>query len=107
MSEWEEALALNTGATKSSTHARVYATDIPGYVPPCQSDVNPTKMTKNQKYPVRMSMIPQGMVCTNDIVPYLTQMKYDDYDMLTSIEITKDPYVPMVVIRGDPVLRIP
>ena len=47
------------------------------------------------------------MACTMDIVPALMGMKYDDHDVLASMEITKGPYVPMVAIGGDSILRIP
>ena len=42
-----------------------------------------------------------------ELVPALMQMKYDDHDMLAYTEITKGPYVPMVVIGADSILRIP
>ena len=47
------------------------------------------------------------MVCTTDIVPALMGMKYDDHDMLASIEIMKGHYVPMVAVGGGLILHIP
>ena len=47
------------------------------------------------------------MVYTMDIVPVLMQMKYDDHEMLVLTEITKGPYEPMVVVGGNPIVRIP
>ena len=95
------------GAMESSARIGVSIADIPGYVPPTRPVANPRKMTKNQKYPMKMPTIPQGMACTMDIVPALMGMKYDDHDMLAYTEITKGPYVPMVAIGGDSILRIP
>ena len=67
---------------ESTPHEGVSAKDIPGYIPPYRHGVQPRKLTKNQKYQVKMSTIPQGMVCTTDIVPVLIQMKYVDHDLL-------------------------
>ena len=47
------------------------------------------------------------MAHTMDSIPALVGMKYDDHDMLASTEITKGPYVPMVVAGGSPILLIP
>ena len=92
---------------ESSSHVGVSVANIPAYVPPTRPIANPRKMTKNQKYPVKMPTIPQVMACTTDIVPVLMGMKYDDHDMLASTEITKGPYVPMVAVGGGPILLIP
>ena len=41
--------------------------DIPGYVPPSWPGVQTKKPMKNQRYQIKMSKIPQGMVCTSNI----------------------------------------
>ena len=47
---------------ESAAHVGVSTEDILGYIPPCRPGAQPRNLTKNQKYQVRMSMIPQGMV---------------------------------------------
>ena len=54
-----------------------------------------------------MSTIPQGMLCTTEIVPTLMQMKYDDHDLLALRDVTEEPYVPMVVVGGYLIFHIP
>ena len=54
-----------------------------------------------------MSLLPQGMVCTTDIVPALMQMKYKDHDLLALVDVENKPYVPMVTVGGGPIERIP
>ena len=85
---------LTSGVEESSSCARASAVHIPGYVPPYWPNAKPRKMIKAHKYSVNISVIPQGMVCTTDIVPCLMQMKYGDHGILASTDITTDPYVP-------------
>ena len=65
-----------------------------------------SRSIKNQEYQVKIPAIPQGMVCTVDIVPMLMHMKYEDHDMLVLKEITVDPYVWMVVVEGGSIVCI-
>ena len=53
-----------------------------------------------------MSEIPQGIVCTTDIVPVLMQMKYDDHDLLALKDVMKQPYVLMVAGGYGPIKHI-
>ena len=55
-----------------------------------------------------MSPIPQGMVCTVDIVPALMQLKYEYHDLLSLEDIAKEPYVSMVAVEDgmiEPILK--
>ena len=61
--------------------------DIPIYVPLCRPNAKRWKSMKNQRYMFKMLVIPQGMICTMDIVPSITRMKYDDHYLLALIEI--------------------
>ena len=80
--------------------------DIPEYIPPSQPSAKPKNPTKNQKYRVRMSAIPQGMVCTFGIMSTLIKMKYDDRDLLVLEDVMSEPYASMVAIRGGPIACI-
>ena len=51
-------------------------------------------------------MIPQGMVCTFDIVPVMMRMKYKDHDLLTLEDVAHEPYMPMVAVGGGPIAHI-
>ena len=64
-------------------------------------------LTKNQRYPVRIPAIPQGMQCTMDIVPFIMRMRYEEHGMLALMDITANPYVPMTQVGGGLVARIP
>ena len=87
---------LNSGVVESSSHAGLSTADIPGYVPPCHPNAKPMAVSKNQKDSVKLPGILQGMICTSHIVPSLIRMKYEDNDMLVSVEIIKEPCLPMV-----------
>ena len=39
-------------------------------------------------------------------MPTLMHMKYDDRDLLALEDVAKEPYVPMVVVGGSPILCI-
>ena len=54
-----------------------------------------------------MSTIPQGMLCTMDIMPSIMQMKYDYHDMLALTEIMVDPFVSVTKADNDPVVSLP
>ena len=81
-------------------HIGVSIADIPRYVSPTQPVSKPRRITKNQKYPVKMLAIPQGMPCMTDIVPMLMVLKYADHDLLASTTITEETYEPMVAVGG-------
>ena len=67
----------------------------------------PQRLTNNQKYQPKMSLLPQGMVCTTDIVPVLMQMKHDDHDFLAWEDVAKDLYVCIIVVEGNQIECIP
>ena len=80
--------------------------DIPGHISLSQSGVKAKKPTKNQKYQIRMSVIPQGMVCTSNIMSALMQMKYKEHEFLTLEDVAKKPYVLMIAVGGVLIERI-
>ena len=62
---------LRSEVMDSDARSGVSIKDIPGYIPLSWPGVQAKNPTKNQRYHIRMSMIPQGMVCTSDLVPTL------------------------------------
>ena len=87
--------------------AGVSIKDILGYIPPSHPGVQDKKPKKNQRYQIRISMIPQGMVCTSDIVPALMKIEYEYHDLLAFKDVMKEPYLPIVSIEGASIERIP
>jgi len=98
---------LSLGVLESASHTRVSVMDILGYISPKRPDANPRNRPKNQKYQVRMSVIPQGMVCATDTVLSLMRKKYEDHELISLEDVMKDPYVLMVAVGGDQLEGIP
>ena len=80
--------------------------DIPGYIPPSHPSAKAQKPMKNQKYQIKISSIPQGMICTMDILYVLMQLKYEYHNLISIEDIAKDPYVSMIVVKKGPIEHI-
>ena len=52
-------------------------------------------------------MIPQGMVCTSDIVHALMKLRYKYHDLLALEDVAKEPYIPVIEVEGASIERIP
>ena len=98
---------LSPEVMDSTVRVGVSIKDIPSYIPPSQPDARSRKPTKNQRYQISMPSIPQGKVCTFDIVPTLMQLRYEDHDLLSLEDVTKDPYLPMVSVECALIEQIP
>ena len=59
----------SSGAMVSLTPRGMSINDILGYVAPTQPGAKPQKLTKNQKYQLKVSSLPEGMQCIVDIIP--------------------------------------
>ena len=85
----------------------VTADDIPRFVPPRQEGSLQVKLTKNQKYPIKMTAMPQGMHLMLNIVPFLTKMTYSDHDLLAYAKCTTKPFRSQEQGDGGPIIRVP
>ena len=66
--------------------------DIPIYIPPSWHGAQAKNPTKNQRYHIRILEIPQGMVCTSDIVHTLMQLRYEEHNLLELEDVKKELY---------------
>ena len=97
---------MSSGVVESIAQRGVTVKDIPGYIPPIQPSAQPWRLTKNQKYQLNMSTLPQGMICTTYIMSALMQMKYEDHEFLAWEDVAKDPFVSMVAVEGGLIVHI-
>ena len=70
----------------------VSAHEILGYVTPMHPGAKLRQLSKNQKYPPKLSPLPEGMKCSVDIIPMLIRLKFEDHDLLLLKEVRNDPY---------------
>ena len=70
------------GAVDSMKPRGISIHDILGYVTPTHPRAKPRKPTKNQKYPLKLPPLPEGMIFSVDIIPALIKLKFEDHDFL-------------------------
>ena len=85
----------------------VIVDEILGFTLPRKACEPKLKLTKNQRYPVKMCGIPQGMHLTLNIVPFLTKMTYNNHDLLAYLECTTEPFDLQQQGDGGHVTRVP
>ena len=62
---------------------------------------------KSQKYPPKLSPLPEGMTCSVDIIPTLIRLKFEDHELLLLKDVWDEPYESVPMVPGAPIQRIP
>ena len=81
----------------------VLVNDILGYVSPTHLGAKPRKMSKSQKYPPKLLVLPEGMTCSVDIIPALIRLKFDNHKLLLLKYVQDEPYESIHMAYGDPI----
>ena len=76
----------------SASREGVSIKDIPIYIPPSWHGAQAKNPTKNQRYHIRILAIPQGMVCTSDIVHTLMQLRCEEHNLIELEDVKKELY---------------
>ena len=98
--QWEETRPSSSGVVESTVPRGVSINDIPGYAAPMQPRAKPRNLTENKSYPLKLSLLPEGMTFLGDIISSLTKMKYEDHDLLLLKGVTNEPYQSVPMIPG-------
>ena len=77
--------------------------DILGYVAPTRLGAKMRKPMKNQKYPPKLSTLPEGMTCSVDIIPALINLNFQDHDLLLLKDVQDDPYESVLTVPSAPI----
>ena len=97
----------SSGDIESATPWGVSVHEILVYVTPTRPGAKPRQLSKNQKYPPKMSSLPEGMKCLVDIIPALIRLKFEDHDLLLLKYVRDKPYESIPVGPDAPIQRIP
>ena len=97
----------SSGVVASTVPLGVLVNDILGYIAPTHPGTKPQQLSKKQKYPPKLRLLPEGMKCSIDTIPALIWLKFDDHDLLLLKYVRDKPYEFVTIAPGEPIQRIP